>query len=185
MYVDLIFRPVIRFLLQQCPGLTYQYDNSHPHVARVTWDFLAKHQCSPECNPIRHTREVLGRWLRKCQRQPSNVRELVAALREVWARIPRFFLHNLCDSLRRRLDEVIARRGGYTGFYHLKEGDCVWFPGTEAWNSVTFSSQHYIIIEYFECNFRFWILSCELHSMKVHLRVSFKHQCIWNGTRDI
>ena len=35
---------------------------------------------------------TLGRRLRKCQRRPRNVRELADALREEWARIPRYLL---------------------------------------------------------------------------------------------
>ena len=56
--------------------------------------------------------DVLGRRLRKRQWQPNifknNVRELTVVLREEWARIPRYILRSLCDSMRLRLDAVVV-----------------------------------------------------------------------------
>lgn len=123
-YVDRMLRPVIRPLFRQRQGLTFQHDNARPRVARVTRDFLVTNNInvlpwpaySPDCNPIEHMWDALQRRLRKRQRQPRNARELTAALREEWARIPRYLLRNLCGSMRRRLDAVIARRGGHTRY---------------------------------------------------------------------
>ena len=80
-----------------------------------TRDFLANNNVkavpysvySPDCNPIEHIWDVLGRRVRKRQRQPNNVRELAVALREEWIRL----LRNLCGSMRLRLDAVVANRG--------------------------------------------------------------------------
>ena len=67
---------------------------------------------SPNCNTIEHMWDVLGRRLRKRQWQPNifknNVRELTVVLREEWARIPRYILRSLCDSMRLRLDAVVV-----------------------------------------------------------------------------
>ena len=43
-------------------------------------------------------------------------REMAAAFRMEWTRIPRYLLRNLYGSMRRRLDAVIASRGGHTRY---------------------------------------------------------------------
>ena len=123
-YIDRILRPVVVPMFRQRPGLTSLQDNAHPHTARLTRGFLANNNVntltfpaySLDCNPIEHMWDVLGRRLRKRQRQPNNVRGLAIALREEWARIPRYLLRNLCGSMRRILDAVVANRGGYTRY---------------------------------------------------------------------
>ena len=84
------FDQVIRPMFRQRPGLTFQHNNAHPHVARVTRDFLLTNNInvlpwpaySPDCNPIEHMWDIFGRWLRKRQRPSRNVQELAVALRE-------------------------------------------------------------------------------------------------------
>jgi len=123
-YIDQILRHVVVPLFRQRQGLVYQHDNARPHVARVTRDFLQARNinvlpwpaCSPDCNPIEHAWDYLGRRLRQRQPQPANVRELVAALHQEWARIPRYLLRNWCGSMRRRLAAVVASRGGHTRY---------------------------------------------------------------------
>jgi len=123
-YTDQILRPIVAPLFRQRQGLVYQHDNARPHVARVTRDFLQARNinvlpwpaCSPDCNPIEHAWDYLGRRLRQRQPQPANVRELVAALHQEWARIPRYLLRNWCGSMRRRLAAVVASRGGHTRY---------------------------------------------------------------------
>ena len=119
-YIDQILRPVVVPTFRQRQGLKFVQDNTRPYVARLTRDFLATNNintlsfpaCSPDCNPIDNMWDVLGRRLLKRQRQPRNVWELAAALREEWAGIPRYLLCNLC-----RLDAVIASRGGHTRYF--------------------------------------------------------------------
>ena len=123
-YIDQIFRPVVVPMFRQRPGLAFLQDNARHHVARLTRNFLANNHVntlpfpaySPDCNPLKHMWDVLERHLRKRQRQPNTVQELGVALREEWACILRYLLRNLCGSIRRRMDAVVANRGGHTRY---------------------------------------------------------------------
>ena len=86
-YVDRILRPVIRPQFRQRPGLTYQHDNAHLHMARVPGTFWRPLQSMFSCGLCvfrlitRLSMKALGR--RQCKRrQPRNVRTLEAALCE-------------------------------------------------------------------------------------------------------
>ena len=123
-YIDLVLRPLVVPMFHQRPGLMFLQDNARPHTARLARDFLVNNNVntlpfltySPDCNPIEHMWDILGGRLRKRQRQPNNVRELAVALREEWTHIPRYLFRNLCGSMRRRLDAVVANRGGHTHY---------------------------------------------------------------------
>lgn len=123
-YIDQVLRPVVVPMFRQRQNLVYQHDNARPHVARATRDFLQANNigvlpwpaCSPDCNPIEHVWDYLGRRLRRRQPQPPNVQQLTAALHQEWGRIPRYLLRNLCSSMRRRLAAVVASRGGHTRY---------------------------------------------------------------------
>lgn len=123
-YVNQVIRPVVVPLFQQRPALTFQHDNARPHTARFTRNFLIANNIdvlpwpanSPDCNPIEHMWDVLGRRLRRRDPQPQNVQQLTNALHDEWARIPRYLLRNLCGSMRRRLQAVIASHGGHTRY---------------------------------------------------------------------
>ena len=71
---------------------------------------------SPDCNPIEHMWDILGRRVRQRDPQPENVQQLINAFHEEWARIPRYLLRNLCGSMGRRLQAVIRSRGGHTRY---------------------------------------------------------------------
>ena len=99
-YIDQILRPVINPMFRQRQGLIFQHDNARPHVACVTRDFLHASNinilpwpaCSPDCNPIEHAWDYIGRQLRQRQGQPTNVQELAVALTQEWNRMPRMQL---------------------------------------------------------------------------------------------
>ena len=99
-YIDQVLRPVVVPMFRQRQNLVYQHNNARPHVARATRDFLQANNigvlpwpaCSPDCNPIEHAWDYLGRRLRRRQPQPANVQQLTAALHQEWGRIPRYLL---------------------------------------------------------------------------------------------
>ena len=74
----------------------YQDDNATPHRARVVLDFLQQGNVtkmeqpprSPDCNPIKHLWDELGRAISSMDNPPQNPDELRQALLDKWAQIP-------------------------------------------------------------------------------------------------
>ena len=103
----------------------YQYDNATPHRARVVLDFVQQGNVtkmeqlsrSPDCNPIEHLWEELGRVISSMDNPPQNLDELRQALLDKWAQIPVQRLQRLVASMPRRLAAIIAARGGNTRYW--------------------------------------------------------------------
>ena len=74
----------------------YQDDKATPHCARVVLDFLQQGNVtkmeqpprSPDCNPIEHLWDELGRAISSMDNPPQNLDELRQALLDKWAQIP-------------------------------------------------------------------------------------------------
>ena len=89
----------------------YQDDNATPHRARVVLDFLQQGNVtkmeqppwSPDCNPIEHLWDELGRAISSMDNPPQNLDELRQALLDKWAQIPVQRLQRLVASMPRRL----------------------------------------------------------------------------------
>ena len=102
----------------------YQDDNATPHRARVVLDFLQQGNVtkmeqpprSPDCNPIEHLWDELGRAISSMDNPPQNHDELRQALLDKWAQIPVQCLQRLVASMPRRLAAIIAARGGNTRY---------------------------------------------------------------------
>ena len=102
-----------------------QDDNATPHRARVVLDFLHQGNVtkmeqpprSPDCNPIDHLWDELGRAISSMDNPPHNLDELRQALHDKWARIPVQRLQRLVTSMPRRLVAIIAARGGNTRYF--------------------------------------------------------------------
>ena len=96
-----------------------------PHRARVVLDFLQQGNVtkmeqpprSPECNPIEHLWDELGRAISSMDNPPQNLDELRQALLDKWAQIPVQRLQRLVASMPRRLAAIIAARGGNTRYW--------------------------------------------------------------------
>ena len=94
----------------------YQDDNATPHRARVVLDFLQQGNVtkmeqpprSPDCNPIEHLWDELGRAISSMDNPPQNLDELRQALLDKWAQIPVQRLQRLVASMPRRLAAIIA-----------------------------------------------------------------------------
>ena len=103
----------------------YQDDNAIPHRARVVLDFLQQGNVtkmeqpprSPDCNPIEHLWDELGRAISSMDNPPQNLDELRQALLDKWAQIPVQRLQRLVASMPRRLAAIIAARGGNTQYW--------------------------------------------------------------------
>ena len=103
----------------------YQDDNATPHRARVVLDFLQQGNVtkmeqpprSPDCNPIEHLWDELGRAISSMDNPPQNLDELRQALLDKWAQIPVQRLQRLVASMPRQLAAIIAGRGGNTRYW--------------------------------------------------------------------
>ena len=103
----------------------YQDDNATPHRARVVLDFLQQGNVtkmeqpprSPDCNPIEHLWDELGRAICSMDNPPQNLDELRQALLDKWAQIPVQRLQRLVASMPRRQAAIIAARGGNTRYW--------------------------------------------------------------------
>lgn len=123
-YINQIVDPVVIPLFRRHQNLILQQDNAPPHRARVTTDHLRRNNIpvlpwpskSPDCNPIEHLWDELGRRVRQRANPPQNVQDLAAALRQEWNRIPVRTYRRLCQSVRTRIRQVIAQNGGHTRY---------------------------------------------------------------------
>ena len=103
----------------------YQDDNATPHRVRVVLNFLQQGNVtkmeqpprSPDCNPIEHLWDELGRAISSMDNPPQNLDELRQALLDKWAQIPVQRLQRLVASMPRRLAAIIAARGGNTRYW--------------------------------------------------------------------
>jgi hypothetical protein len=97
-------------------------DRAPAHSAASTQRWLQQHDVSvvsgwpgnsPDLNPI----ENLWGWMKAklYRRQLRNITELKAAVQELWEQVPDYMLTRLMGSMERRLRDVVARQGRYTG----------------------------------------------------------------------
>ena len=67
-------------------------------------------------NPIEHLWDEFERSLQTRPSRPTSVSDLTNALLEEWSKIPINTLLNLVESLPRRVEAVIAAKGGPTSY---------------------------------------------------------------------
>ena len=123
-YRDEILCPVAVPLVQY-HQMTFQRDNTRPHVARVCQDFLANNNIvpldrppySPDLSPIEHLWDELDRRVRRRRRNtPNTLGQLRTALLEEWENIPMRKINALVNSMQRIFRTVINARGGHTRY---------------------------------------------------------------------
>ena len=71
---------------------------------------------SPDLNLKEHLWDELERRLLARPSHPTSVSDLINALLEEWSKIPINTLVNLVESLPRRVEAVIAAKGGPTSY---------------------------------------------------------------------
>jgi transposase-like protein len=103
-------------------GLTLQQDNATCHTARVTQQFLNDHHIavlpwpaqSPDLNPIENVWSHLQHEVDEVR--VNGLQGLWATTQRVWNEMPADLLATLVESMPRRLEAVIAARGGSTKY---------------------------------------------------------------------
>ena len=102
----------------------YQDDNATCHRARVVTQYLTQVGVnkmqqpakSPDCNPIEHLWDELGRAVNNMDHPPQNLDQLRLALVQKWNEIPVERLQRLIASMPRRLAAIVQARGGNTRY---------------------------------------------------------------------
>lgn len=95
----------------------FQQDNDPKHTSRLAKSFLAENMPelidwpsnSPDLNPIENLWGIVKGNVEK--RMPKNLDELKRYMSEEWAKIPKFVLIGLAQSMRRRCELVIESKG--------------------------------------------------------------------------
>ena len=104
----------------------FQDDNAPIHTARIVKEWHMEHSNevehliwppqSPDLNIIEHVWSILEIQVRSRFLPPSSLKELEGVLTEEWAKIPLETIHNLFESIPRRIEAVIAAKGGPTPY---------------------------------------------------------------------
>lgn len=105
-------------------GALFQQDNDPKHTSRLAKQWLTDNSLSPipwpsnspDMNIIEHVWHYLDRRVRQRPNQPHNLDALWEALQEEWYRIDQEFLDHLYNSIPRRVDALVAAKGGNTRY---------------------------------------------------------------------
>lgn len=124
-YRDHILAPIVLPFAQRAGRrFIFQDDNARAHRVRVVNDYLQRHHIvhmpwpamSPDLSPIEHVWDMIGRRVRRRQRQPTTLQELAAALQEEWDRLPQIVIGRLIRSMPRRIAECLRIGGAITHY---------------------------------------------------------------------
>lgn len=102
----------------------FQHDNCTVHTARRTVEWLQAQNInvldwpsrSPDINPIENLWGLLQKKLQSRRVIFHNREELLTAIMEEWHTIPQDYFRNICLSMPRRLENVIAANGAMTKY---------------------------------------------------------------------
>ena len=117
--------PMVRELFPDGDAF-FQDDNAPIHTARIVKQWYDEHSDelehliwppqSPDLNIIEPLWSILEVQLRSRFPPPSSLKELEAVLTEEWAKIPLKTIENLYESIPRRINAVLASKGGPTPY---------------------------------------------------------------------
>ena len=102
----------------------FQEDNARPHKSKVAMSFQAENNLrmltwpaqSPDLNPIENLWAEVKKSIRAYKKPPSNLSVLDRYVKKAWQKIPKCTIENLIDSMPRRIQAVIAAKGGPTKY---------------------------------------------------------------------
>ena len=99
-------------------------DNARPRIAsdylrQESIDSIPWPAMSPDMNHIEHLWDDIGRKINDRVPACQNLQELRDALVQEWQSIPLRTLRHLVQSMRRRVDKLFRKRGGYTRYWIL------------------------------------------------------------------
>jgi hypothetical protein len=95
----------------------FQHDNDPKHTSKTVKNYLSNKSRlvlkwpsqSPDLNPIENLWSELDRVTK--HRKPQNEEELMEVLTNAWNTLPVSYLHNLVDSMPRRMQAVLDNDG--------------------------------------------------------------------------
>lgn len=98
----------------------FQQDNSRVHTANLMQEWFAEQDFtvlewptnSPDLNIIEHVWAYLKHRLSLYEQAPASRDELWERVQDIWTSIPLDYLHELYESMPRRMMELIRKRGG-------------------------------------------------------------------------
>jgi transposase len=105
-------------LLHLGADFVFQQDNAPCHTSRFTKKFFSENEVklmdwptqSPDLNPIENVWSYMGLQLRKCDIKTKS--DLTKNIKKIWENIPKEYIKNLFDSIPKRLELVIKKKGG-------------------------------------------------------------------------
>lgn len=126
-YIDTLakhFIPWVQSLVEQDADLIFQQDNASVHTSIFSKWWMTSHGfCildwpahSPDFNPIENLWDITDTRVRRRKIQPNNVDELVIAVTEEWNNLPIETIHNLIESMPRRVQAGIDAKGWHTKY---------------------------------------------------------------------
>lgn len=106
------------------PEFIFQQDNAAIHRSRATKEFLSSRNIptfdwpalSPDLNPIENLWSLLSSKVFHHGRQFKDVKELKQSIQEEWKNIDNSYVQTLINSMPRRMEEVIAKKGNHTSY---------------------------------------------------------------------
>lgn len=124
-YIELLDEVLVQFgedVMDE--NMVFQHDNASCHVASCTKNFLRIKNiptldwpaCSPDLNPIENVWGLLSQKVFNHGRSFENVKELKKILSEEWDKLEINDLKKYIESMPRRLQEVIIKKGGATHY---------------------------------------------------------------------
>lgn len=105
-------------------ALVLQQDNARPHTSNVTRAALNENQVailswparSPDLSPIEHIWDVIQRSISENYDPATSLQQLAQQVTASWNQVSQQIIQHLIESVPRRLQECVDRRGNHTRY---------------------------------------------------------------------